>query len=272
MFADTRDIVLARGLTDAAGARHRRARLQPMDGRAEVSLGADQVAGWPAATDALLAGRLGRLGGYAPVAAELVAQLSCADRDQLALEIRTDLFGDRLLLTAACENPDCGERVDLDLSVAKLIGQAVQTPETVIVDTDLGRVTIRPPLGLDDPEAEQIWPDLTIEGPDWAALSEADRQRLALALARTEARPELGIAAPCPSCRLLIEIEIDPVDLLSREVRLGASRLMAEIHCLAFHYGWSEAEILALPRTRRWRYLELIADQVTGRPLADGWR
>ena len=34
--------------------------------------------------------------------------------------------------------------------------------------------------------------------------------------------------------------------------------LLAEVHRLAWHYHWSEAEILALPRHRRQQYLRLI--------------
>ena len=34
--------------------------------------------------------------------------------------------------------------------------------------------------------------------------------------------------------------------------------LLADVHRLAWHYHWSEAEILALPRGRRAHYLALI--------------
>ena len=58
-----------------------------------------------------------------------------------------------------------------------------------------------------------------------------------------------------------------PVDLLARSLATGEQRLLAEVHSLAFHYGWSEADILALPRPRRFAYLELLRDQLEGRPL-----
>ena len=84
--------------------------------------------------------------------------------------------------------------------------------------------------------------------------------------------PELDISAACPRCRRLIDIRIVPIELLARELELGSSRLLAEVHSLAFHYGWSEAEILGLPRHRRWQYLGLITAQVTGGSLTEDWR
>lgn len=35
-------------------------------------------------------------------------------------------------------------------------------------------------------------------------------------------------------------------------------RLYEEVHHLALHYHWSEAEILRLPRSKRLRYLGLL--------------
>lgn len=39
---------------------------------------------------------------------------------------------------------------------------------------------------------------------------------------------------------------------------------MEEVHVLALHYHWSEAEILSLPSSKRARYLALLARHVGG--------
>jgi hypothetical protein len=39
-------------------------------------------------------------------------------------------------------------------------------------------------------------------------------------------------------------------------------RLYEEIHLLALHYHWSEAALLGLPRSKRRRYLALVAGHV----------
>ena len=68
-----------------------------------------------------------------------------------------------------------------------------------------------------------------------------------------------------------MELDLDPMALLARELHTSADRLAAEVHCIAFHYHWSEDAILALPRTRRWKYLDLLRRELEGRPLVDGW-
>ncbi|MGH2511825.1 MAG: hypothetical protein ACRDGQ_03965, partial [Candidatus Limnocylindrales bacterium] len=101
----------------------------------------------------------------------------------------------------------------------------------------------------------------------WLALDPASTQLLAAALAGLDPCADLAFVSTCPRCGTWIELELDPVDLLVRSLATGEPRLLAEAHCLAFHYGWSEAEILALARPRRLAYLELLRDQVEGRPL-----
>ncbi len=105
----------------------------------------------------------------------------------------------------------------------------------------------------------------------WTALSPDTRGALAVALAEQGSALDLVFLAPCPTCQALLEIELDPMDLLVRELRHGADRLITEIHCLAWYYHWTEDEVLALPRPRRWRYLELLTRQVEGRALLEPW-
>jgi hypothetical protein len=92
-------------------------------------------------------------------------------------------------------------------------------------------------------------------------------QLVAAALAGLDGCADLAFVATCPQCGTWIELELDPVDLLVRALAAGEERLLAEVHCIAFHYGWSEAEILALARPRRLANLGLLRDQLEGRAL-----
>ncbi|HEX7048849.1 MAG TPA: hypothetical protein VF188_01455 [Longimicrobiales bacterium] len=43
---------------------------------------------------------------------------------------------------------------------------------------------------------------------------------------------------------------------------MSIDALYREVHHLAFHYHWSEAEILAMTRSKRQRYLSLLAQHL----------
>ncbi len=78
--------------------------------------------------------------------------------------------------------------------------------------------------------------------------------------------PQAGLAASitCPHCHQEQQVAIDPYAWIVGET----GSLELDIHTLAFHYHWSESDILQLPRTRRERYLQLI-DWSLGKYQAD---
>jgi hypothetical protein len=291
-FEAGRELLLPHGLIDAEGERHRVAVLRPLSGREEAMLAAG--AGSSGLLSRLLCACLARIGGYEAPSLEHVAALTRGDRQRLALWVRADLFGERLSLVLSCPNPACRQRADLDLEIPSIAPELQElAPEQIVVETADGTATLREPTGADDdllareagdgaggPEqrrrrAALLWSRLLLDlggrGPvsaqAWLALAPATRQAVALGLAEQSSAPDLAFYSHCPGCAATIEVEIDPVRLLQQELRLGSDRLMAEIHCLAWHYGWSETDIIALPRARRWRYIELLRRQIEGRPL-----
>jgi len=46
-----------------------------------------------------------------------------------------------------------------------------------------------------------------------------------------------------------------------RELREQAAFIYEDVHLIAQHYRWSEAEIMLLPRNRRIRYAEMIRQE-----------
>lgn len=287
MFSETlQEVVLSRGLIDATGQRHRSAWLRPLTGAQEAALSGSQRLD-PHGVSELLSDSVARLGGYADPEPALMGALTRSDRSRLVLWLRASLFGDRVLLTITCPNPACGELADMDLRISEIAPPPTAlAPEAIEVATPAGAAVLREPTGEDDQHlaglegshrsrAGALWQRLvTLEGEplsDWWALDAASRHQLALALHRMSQAPELSFVTRCPSCAGWIELHLDPVRLLRRQLALGAGRLLVEVHALAFHYGWGEAEILALSRTRRWRYLELLRRQVEGRPLLETW-
>ncbi|SDZ14692.1 hypothetical protein SAMN05444365_10617 [Micromonospora pattaloongensis] len=283
------ELLLHRGLVDATGARHRRVSLRPLGGHEEAAL-AEAVSLDGGAPDErtvheVLAACIERLGGYRHVTAEHAAALTRGDRQRLALALRGIMLGDPLVLTLRCSSAACGELADLELHVSSLLGGGATEPDPEpqwwAVETPDGVLHVRAPTGADDEacaglpggtaqRAGVLWDRLLDVGDPpaaWADLAPVTQQLLARTLADSGTLPDLLFVSACPACGALLELELDPFQLLARELALGADRLLAEVHCLAFHYGWGEEAILALPRPRRWRYLELLRRQLESRPL-----
>jgi hypothetical protein len=75
---------------------------------------------------------------------------------------------------------------------------------------------------------------------------------------RLHAAAELHCTLQCPQCGHAASHELDLANFVWREARHAARRLLADIHTLASHYGWSEAAIAAMSQARRDAYLELL--------------
>lgn len=276
--------ILPRGLFDRDGRRHSRMILRPVTGRFEIRLAEQDDLG-AAAVSELLAAAIARIGAYDDIGPEHTAALSRGDRDHALLWIRRGLFGERLQLVVNCPNPSCGEAADLELGVSQIAPPPERSaPEVIKADTPLGPAVLREPTGVDDAEIVGLPPELasaalwsrlvldlagrgSLSADDWIALAAPVRYALALALADAGSGPALAFAAPCPSCRAWMEVELDAAALLTTELGVAGDRLFAEVHLLAFSYHWSEEQILALPRERRWRYLDLLRRQQQGQPL-----
>lgn len=286
------EVTLPRGLIDADGGRHRDAVLMPPDGWLESALveavsaagagsGVPGARVRPAVRHALLAGCVDRIGGSVAPAAAALASLTRGDADQLAFGLRRAVLGDRLALVLRCANPACREQADVDLAVDDLLADDTgPEPEWFTVELpDAEPVRLRAPTGEDDealagrsgPRAARTAALLArllgCTEEEWTARPGAQRAAVLLALAELPAGPVRDLQVPCPACGALMEATLDPLVLLARELRAGGDRLLLETHCLAYHYGWSEEEILGLPRTRRWGYLGLLRAQLTGAPL-----
>jgi hypothetical protein len=280
-------VTLPRGLLDQSGGRHREAVLAPVTGQFELCLSESQELD-PLAVSGLLAAAFRRIGGYDPIEPAHAAALTRGDRDFALLHLRRSIFGNRLALVVGCPNPSCRAEADLTLSITELAPTPAEpAPESWLVDTPDGVVTLREPTGDDDAAVHgldaatasaQLWSRLVVDvagaGPldaeRWSGLGPSTKHALALSLATRRVSPTLAFAAPCPSCRGWMEVELDPAALLASELGVALDRLFAEVHTLAYFYHWSERDILSLPRQRRWRYLELLARQTAGRHSSGG--
>ncbi|MDY7092001.1 MAG: hypothetical protein SX243_03430 [Acidobacteriota bacterium] len=206
---------------------------------------------------------------------EELAALPLGECHQRLLQLRARLFGDRLESVSSC--PECGEELEMGLSVTELLASAAETSEEATaarreVAVDLAESALRlrgrsPTLadlmaiGSEDPE-RRLLEHCVLEArrhgaPIPAGALEPD-EVTELGRRLTEADPwlELWLDLDCGGCGHRFRQLLDPGAYLATELEIAAAQLMRQIHRLARAYGWSEAEILALSSRRRHAYLE----------------
>lgn len=196
------------------------------------------------------------------LASETLAGLPLGRVNAELLRLRAAMFGDRLLVQAACEN--CQEVLEMPLRVEELLkdakheaagpifcqGYSFRQPTSrdlaeVVdhLDAESAAVHLLEACWVDRPEGERVTQRLLAEVD--ALLEQGDPL----------ADPQL--VASCPACGWQISVVLDPGQLLWDEVREQARQLIAQVHILAKAYGWTESEVLALSPRRRRMYLEL---------------
>lgn len=76
---------------------------------------------------------------------------------------------------------------------------------------------------------------------------------------KLHAAAEFGCAVRCSECSNSEVLDLDIAQFLWLEVRCAAKRLIAQVHELAWAYGWSENSILSMSPQRRNAYIEILS-------------
>lgn len=281
-MADEAVIQLAHGLwyEDACD---RTAAVRPLTGADEVLLAElAPLTTHAARVTALLAAATVRIGRRAPVSADDVRALTVGDRERLLLALYHLSF-ERIEAVARCSAPACGAELELDVTAGELLTAPNDEVPCATYEITVGkapgdhRVRFRLPNGGDqeqaavmataDPRgaADSIIRRCVIgvcghdgESKQLEEALPALREPLAEAFARLDPQAATTIRLQCPACGAESTALLDAGFFLL--ARLTNTRgIFAEVHRIAQVYHWHEAEILALPVTRRRRYLTLIA-------------
>lgn len=244
------------------GELRRDARLAELSGAAELLAAdlAESALPQPARVSRFLAATLAEVGGR-PLDQPAADALSVGDRQYLVRQVGAALGRDRIWLTRRCTA--CGAGFDIPVAQAALPVKAAGAsyPEAEVVLR--GRThRLRVPTGADQaaiahlPEAaaaDALLDRLLDPAPD-GPLTPDERDRLDAVLEDMAPEVALEAQAHCPDCGAENRVAVDPYLTLA----LADLEILEEVHVLARRYHWSEAEILALPRGRRKRYLGLI--------------
>lgn len=251
------------------GCIQRNARFRPLTGRIEQTL-IESAANLdrPAYVTFVLSEVLDVIGESA-IDAEMVSRLSVADRQYLMLRLAALLNGEQMWLKVDCGH--CDAPFDVELMRCDLpVKQAGDSFPGVSLHLENWNIEARVPTGQDQ--------EAIMQGTEEEALRtllqhcicsvngespQADFSRL-LNEEEIDAIDEaLDEVAPAVCDRLLVscpECNTEQNALLDHYANIGLDEYFFydEIHTLASHYHWSEADILDLPRAKRRRYLQLI--------------
>jgi hypothetical protein len=198
--------------------------------------------------------------------------LPVTDLDVLLLRLRQMVYGDLIRADALCPAEGCGAKIEVVFRIGQYL--AYHQPQT--------------PRGV-KPAAEAGWfqfQDMAISFRlpnigDWIAVAHQPKPERKLAqrciqpsniLTRQLKRVERAMEAlapnlcntlqgTCPECGMTVDIYFDPQQFTLQELRDQAAFIYEDVHLLASHYQWSEAEILALPRHRRYHYAERVRQE-----------
>ena len=182
------------------------------------------------------------------------------------LTLRTKLFGAPWRLRAACPacHTDCEFVADSAILADGLAPPADAAPPRITIGGH--ELALRLPALSDLAElaaasdsaaaARSLLARCLGDAPA-ATLDQDALDRIETELERCDPGAVITFALDCPDCGHAWQAVIDIAPALWAEVQTAAERSLLEVDALAREYGWTEAEVLALPQARRAAYLQL---------------
>jgi hypothetical protein len=279
------------GYVDSEKCIHKQAELRPLTGREEELLATTSTALPSAALVTRVLSRcVLRIGDMSPVTETVVRDLLIGDRQYLLLQLRALTFGEQIQATLACPWPDCGKRVDIDFSLTAIPVKTVEVQSlsyTITLPSENEEAdaerrvqfrlpnggdqeTVSPLLAQNEAEALTVLLHRCIQSVDQQPPSLelirnlSSSARLAIEQQMETLAPgiELTMETQCPECGREFTAPFDLQDFFFGEFRTSLDLLRREIHYLAFHYHWSENDILSMTRDKRRSYIEILAAEI----------
>ncbi|MEU7603594.1 hypothetical protein [Streptomyces sp. NPDC041003] len=186
---------------------------------------------------------------------------ACASLAALA---HTIAFGCEVAGVVACQA--CGELMDTQIRLPPAEELAV-VPAARAHGALVGDLTVRPPTtrhliaaaAVPD-RARTVLLSCCVRRSDGApfdpsSLTAEEEAWLDAAAERLTGEALLMLRMQCPACDRLVRAALDPGAVLWDQIDVAALQLMEDVAALARAFGWSEADVLAMPASRRAAYL-----------------
>ncbi|HEX6082965.1 MAG TPA: hypothetical protein VF266_00465 [Thermoanaerobaculia bacterium] len=194
-----------------------------------------------------------------------VEELPVGDVESLLLALRASLLGEHIHAEIACPSKGCRTRIDVSFTVADYLRHhKPRKARGLSADgawlTDAEGMTFRIPTLRDqvDVSGSAGAPEKLYERCVRGDASPRARRRIERVLDAIAPTLSDYVGGACPECGLAVEVYFDVEQFVLRELRDTAAEVIDDVHLLASRYGWSEADIVALPRSRRTAYAERV--------------
>ena len=245
--------------------------LRPLTGREEEWLAGHADTPAARAVTKLLDACVTHIEDLAPTT-ELIRRLLVGDRDYLVLQLRRLTFGDEFRAVLAC--PECGSKMDVDFSAAEVpMERRPQRSSSHIMELagEAGGsrvVRFRLPTGgdqeavlhMDSAGAAATLLERCVLDDGGSPLTTNEKGAVIDAMEGIAPQLDIQLDLTCPECSHAFVSEFDTTAFFLQEMQRNCRLLLHEIHALALHYHWSEADILNFRRERRRAYLGLLSD------------
>lgn len=287
--------LLPGGYVDSAGVVHRHVALRPLCGQEEELLAGNHQLESASLVTMVLGRCLRHLGPIEPVPVEIIRHLLVADRQYLLLKLHQATFGDHVYATVFCPWPDCGHKMDMDFSIGDVPVKESEmkgpthsmqlSSAAAFVDEDgqaYQDIAFRLPTGEDQEilspllaqnEAQTLtlllerclrqlgpWPNPRREAI--GRLSPLARMEIERQMEAVAPQLELAMTGNCLGCGREFTVPFDLQSFFFGELRSSRDLLYREVHYLAYHYHWSEREIMEMTRQKRRNYIEVLAEEI----------
>lgn len=287
-------VTLPGGYFHNDGSLHLDAQVALLSGKEEEMLSAVKTGDCRTLITKILAKCIRRLGFIDNITEEITGKMLVADRQFLLLKLREYTFGERIQGTVSCPGPGCGKKVDIDFCISDIpvkkleekkpfytcrlppdaaIRQNGNILDTVVFRLPHGRdrellspLLTTEPLQLQDQLLEacitQIGQLTDLSHGLIASLSDKTKKTISEEIWKRAPAVEANFVALCPECGITFEFPFDIYQFFLEELRTSLDLLYREVHYLAFHYHWSEEEIMNMPRKKRRQYLRILSEEI----------
>jgi hypothetical protein len=170
--------------------------------------------------------------------------------------LHSEVIGRPVEAKVACP---CGQELELVLPLGS-VAATPDPPQRIEIEADGPRAFRLPRLSevalAQEPRA--LARACALDGGD---VDEEHLSVLEAAWSAADPAAEIALEFTCTACTAPIRAQADLALFVARDLDLRVRALLAEVHGLARAYGWTEAEVLAVPASRRRAYADLIWGQ-----------